>query len=63
MFNHHAWWLGWANLALALAISYFIARWAPEMMPVLLVAGPVAIALFNDRSPRRPIWAFRKDRA
>lgn len=57
------WWSGWVALLLTLTISYGIARWAPEMVPVLVVAGPVAIALHFDRSPRRPIWAFRKDRA
>jgi len=56
-------WRGWAVLLLTLAISAGIARWAPETIPVLLVCGAPALSLFHDTSPRRPIWAFRKDRA
>jgi hypothetical protein len=56
-------WRGWAVLLLTLVFSYSIARWAPEMMAVLATCGWPALLLYHDTSPRRPLWAFRKDRA
>jgi len=53
----------WFVTGLGVLGAIGIAKWAPEMLPVVLLAVPIGWLLHQDQSDRKPLWRFRKDRA
>jgi hypothetical protein len=53
----------WISIGLGGLAALLVAKFAPEMWPVIFVVLPIGYLIHHDESDRKPLWKFRKDRA
>lgn len=53
----------WLSLLGVIVVSILVIAYAPETMLIIILCGPVAVALAGNYGPPQPIWSpNRKDR-